>query len=68
MLEVIRGTRIATLKRTDVAKRLNVSYSSVERWESDKVNPIPHTRRGRIVRFNAQEVDEWWASHKVSKY
>lgn len=55
------------LTRSDVALKLNVSYGTVVRWEKDRVDPIPHTRKGSIVRFVEDDVDLWWDKYKTNK-
>jgi excisionase family DNA binding protein len=42
----------------DVAERLQVSVKTLERWRSAKNGPR-FGRRGQVIRYRLDDVDEW---------
>ena len=53
---------IQLLKEVDVAKRLNVSISSLRRWRYEKIGP-KFIRIGGILRYRVTDVDEFIQKH-----
>ena len=45
---------------------LNISIETVYAWTSQK--RIPYIKMGRLVRFNADEVNKWRERQKVAPY
>ena len=45
------------LTRTQLAKKIKVSYKSICRWEKDG---LPHIRMGKRPRFNYDDVIKWF--------
>lgn len=44
------------LTTNDIAKSLNVSRQTIERWRKEG---LPYKKIGTLVRFDADEVNKW---------
>jgi len=44
------------LTTNDLAKNLNVSRQTIERWRKEG---LPYRKIGKLVRFDADEVNKW---------
>ena len=51
------------LKPEDVAERLNVSLRFIRRLCHER--RVPYTKVGKLVRFDADELEAWLATHHV---
>jgi hypothetical protein len=65
---VAAGLRCEVLIAEELAARWRVPESWVrEQTRSRCMDPIPHVRLGRYVRFswNSPELNDWWERHQV---
>lgn len=51
------------LSRREVASKLGVSLSTIDRWIKER--KIPYLNLNGIVRFDSQVVDSWLEKRKV---
>jgi len=54
------------LSPQELSAALNISIETVYAWTSQK--RIPYIKMGRLVRFNADEVNKWLERQMVAPY
>lgn len=54
-----------TIKPEDLAKRFNVTTKTILNW-FNQMN-LPGVKLGGIVRFNAEDIEDWIKSQQESK-
>jgi excisionase family DNA binding protein len=54
------------LSPQELSVALNISIETVYAWTSQK--RIPYIKMGRLVRFNADEVNKWLERQRVMPY
>lgn len=73
VVPLFRGSRVSaqplvtlgngSWKKRDVARRLNVSERTVERWQKEEGLPCEKPFRARgPVRYDRAKVEAWWAA------
>ena len=64
--EVDTGLLTGWLNRSDLARELNLSVDTLQRWESRRVGP-PCVRVGRKVLYRMEAVREWLRDQEARK-
>ena len=54
------------LSPQELSEVLSISIETVYAWTSQK--RIPYIKMGRLVRFNADEVNKWLERQKIAPY